>query len=105
MAHAYKRLLHTVACLVGDADYRQIVPESLKKIGIGIGRSICSERPREDKSRERIPHIGPIPIIIPFKIFLNLLLMSLILQILTAGRSPTQCFATFANQIVCKLKP
>ena len=48
-----------------------------KKIGIGIGRSICSERPREDKSRELIPYIGPIPIIIPRKIFLNLLLDTL----------------------------
>ena len=74
MAHAYKRFLHTTACVVGDANYRQIVPESVKKNGIGIGRSICSERPREDKSSERIPHIGPIPIIIPRKIFLNLLL-------------------------------
>lgn len=35
------------------------------EIGIGIGRSICSERPREDKSRELIPHIGPTPIKIP----------------------------------------
>ena len=29
MADAYSRLLHTVACVVGDEDYCQIVPESL----------------------------------------------------------------------------
>ena len=114
MAHAYKRLLHTVVCVVGDADYCQIVPESLK-IRNWHGRSICSEKPREDKFRELIPYIGPTPIIIPLKIFLNLLLdplfprelsvKSLILPILTAGRSPTQSFTTFANQIVCTLQP
>ena len=45
MADAYNPLLHTVAYVVGDEDNCQIVPESFKKIGIGIGRSICSERP------------------------------------------------------------
>ena len=58
------------------------------------------------KHRERILHIGPVPIVTPLNIFLDLLLDPLfprepiICSMLTLGRSPTQCFATLANQIV-----
>ena len=65
------------------------------KIGIGIGRSICSERPREDKSRELIPHIGPTPIIIPLKIFLNLLLDPLFPRELSDSQSYVLNFTYF----------
>ena len=47
MAHAYKRLLHIVACIVGDADYCQIVPESLKKSELALAvRSVLRDQER-----------------------------------------------------------
>ena len=45
MAHVYKRLLHTVACVFGDADYCQIVPESLKKSELALAvRSVLRDQ-------------------------------------------------------------
>ena len=83
--------------------------KSRKTLGGGVASPppppLYVRRQEKIKLREQIPHIGPIPIVIPLKIFLNLILdplfpRELILPMLTAGRCPTQCFATFANQIV-----
>ena len=59
--------------------------------------------------RELIPQIGSIPIVIPLKIFLDLLwrllfprgliVMSLILPVLTGGQTPTQYFPTFVPNV------
>ena len=47
MADAYSRLLHTVACVVGDEDYCQIVPESLKKSELALAvRSVLKDQER-----------------------------------------------------------
>ena len=53
MAHAYKRLLHIVACIVGDADYCQIVPESLKKSELALAvRSVLRDQERISPENE-----------------------------------------------------
>ena len=47
MADAYNRLLHTVACVVGDEDYYQIVPESLTKSELALAvRSVLRDEER-----------------------------------------------------------
>ena len=47
MADAYNRLLLTVACVVGDEDYCQIVPESLTKSELALTvRSVLRDQER-----------------------------------------------------------